>query len=116
MTRFALAATTALVTCYVFGDLRPALAAEAALIGKVTSAEEGAMEGVVVSARQDGSTIRVSVITDAQGQFAFPATRIEPGNYTISIRAAGYDLDGSDAASIAAQKTTLDLKLKRTQN
>jgi hypothetical protein len=34
----------------------------AALAGKVSSQEEGAMEGVVVSAKRKGSTIMVSVI------------------------------------------------------
>src|SRR5712691_13146077 len=39
---------------------RPAQAQTAvALAGQVGSAEEGAMEGVVVSARKDGSTIRI---------------------------------------------------------
>ena len=37
----------------------------AALTGQVTSAEEGAMEGVVVSAKKDGSTISLSVVSDA---------------------------------------------------
>jgi len=109
-----LALTVVFAVCLSFGNEHPVAAAE--LTGKVTSPEEGAMEGVVVSARRDGSTIRVSVVTDAQGQYAFPAARIEPGNYTISIRAAGYNLDGPGAASVAAQKTTLDLKLKKTQN
>ena len=31
------------------------------------------MEAVVVSARKDGSTITVSVVSDALGRFAFPA-------------------------------------------
>src|SRR5262249_16518373 len=92
MTRFALSATTALVVCFAFGGLQAALAADSALIGKVTSVEEGAMEGVVVSARKEGSTIRISVVTDAQGHFSFPAAKLEPGRYTISIRAAGYVL------------------------
>src|SRR6266571_2218149 len=43
------------------------------LTGQVSSAEEGAMEGVVVSAKKDGSTISVSVVTDARGRFTFPA-------------------------------------------
>ena len=49
--------------------------AQSALTGQVTSAEEGPMEGVVVSAKKDGSTISVSVVTDAQGRFAFPAAQ-----------------------------------------
>ena len=38
--------------------------AAATLTGQVSSAEEGAMEGVVVSAKKDGSTISISVVTD----------------------------------------------------
>jgi hypothetical protein len=34
------------------------------------------MEGVVVSAKKEGSTIAISVVTDAQGRFAFPANRL----------------------------------------
>src|SRR5437870_3823819 len=66
-----------------------------ALTGQVTSAGEGPMEGVVVSARKDGSTISISVVTNAQGRFAFPAARLEPGGYTLKARAAGYELDGA---------------------
>ena len=38
--------------------------AAAALTGQVTSAEEGPMEGVLVTAKKDGSTIAVTVVTD----------------------------------------------------
>ena len=51
-----------------------------ALSGQVTSTEEGPMEGVVVSAKKDGSTINISVITNNGGRFAFPASRLEPGH------------------------------------
>src|SRR4051812_6319406 len=68
-----------------------------ALAGTVSSAEEGPMEGVIVSAKKDGSNITVSVITDEQGHYAFPAPRLAPGAYKISIRAAGYELDSTTA-------------------
>jgi len=88
-----------------------------ALSGQVSSSEEGAMEGVVVSAKKDGSTITVSVVTDAKGQFHFPASRLENGRYTLSARAAGYDLDGAPAAVIAGGKTAnAAVRLKKTQN
>ena len=45
----------------------------AALAGKVSSAKEGLMEGVVVSAKKVGSTVTVSVATDDKGRFSFPA-------------------------------------------
>ena len=52
----------------------------AALSGEVSSAKEGVMEGVVVSARKDGSTITVSVVSDDKGHFSFPASRLDPGH------------------------------------
>ena len=89
----------------------------AGLTGKVTSAEEGPMEGVVVSARKDDSTMTVSAVSDKQGHFSFPASRLEPGRYTLKARAVGYDLDGSNAIDVATGKVAeADLKLKKTRN
>src|SRR5437879_12198568 len=88
-----------------------------ALTGQVSSAEEGAMEGVVVSAKRDGSTISISVVTDAQGRFAFPAARLEPGHYSLKARAAGYELDGARAADVAAGSVAgADIKLRKVKN
>lgn len=91
--------------------------ATAALTGRVTSPEEGAMEGVVVSAKKEGSTITVSVVSDKQGVYSFPANRLEPGHYSVRVRAVGYDLDGDGTAEILKhQVTTADLKLRKTRN
>src|SRR6201987_3239860 len=88
-----------------------------ALTGQVSSEREGAMEGVVVSARKAGSMVTVSVVTDATGHYRFPAARLEPGPYALPIRAAGYDLDGKATAEVAAgSAATADLKLKPTRN
>ena len=110
------AATAAIL--FQFGLAAPALAQSAAVLaGKVSSAAEPVMEGVVVSAKKDGSTITVSVVTDDKGQFSFPAARLEPGHYTLSARAVGYDLDGPKAADVTAgQAATADIKLKPTRN
>src|SRR5262249_50885628 len=102
-----------------FALLPAGLAAQAqtALTGVVSSAEEGAMEGVVVSAKKDGSTITVSVVTDGQGRFAFPAARLEPGSYTLKARAAGYELPGKAAAEVASgQEAKSDLTLRKVKN
>jgi virginiamycin B lyase len=61
-----------------------------ALAGKVTSQEEGAMEGVLVSAKRAGSTMTITVVSDAQGQYSFPRDRLDPGKYSVAIRAVGY--------------------------
>src|SRR5258706_2997199 len=52
-----------------------------ALTGQVGSAEEGAMESVVVRAKRDGPTISNTVVTDRQGRFAFPPRRLPPPPY-----------------------------------
>ena len=71
----------------------PAPAARpAALSGTVSSGREGAMEGVLVIAQRKGSAVLVSVASDRQGHFAFPADRLAPGSYQLRVRAVGYDL------------------------
>ena len=71
------------------------------------------MEGVLVSAKKQGSTITVTVVSDAKGAYAFPAARLAPGRYELKIRASGYALDGAGTVELAAGKTaTADLKLK----
>ena len=103
-----------LASTAVFADER---APAAALTGQVTSDAEGAMEGVVVTARKDGSIVSTSVTTDTAGLYAFPENRLEPGHYTIVIRAVGYDLATPASANVAAERTTnLDLKLDKTHN
>jgi len=113
--RICLAATTAMAL--VLAGIGAAAAADNVLTGQVSSVEEGIMEGVLVSAQMDGSTIRTTVVTDAQGRYAFPPGRLAPGNYKITIRAVGYELDGPDAAAVEANKVAnADLKLKKTGN
>jgi streptogramin lyase len=88
-----------------------------AITGKVTSDAEGAMEGVVVTAHKDGSIVSISVTTDAKGHYAFPESRLEPGRYTLAIRAVGYDLSKPAATEVASESTSkLDLKLQPTKN
>jgi virginiamycin B lyase len=89
----------------------------AALTGVVSSQAEGAMEGVLVSARRVESTMTTTVVSDAQGRYTFPANRLEPGAYAVRIRATGYDLEGPASADVAAGRTAqLDLKLRKAQD
>src|SRR5215510_9848913 len=84
---------TAAVAAICFAlPYKAAAEAPAALSGQVSSAKEGAMEGVVVSAKKASSTITISVVTDEKGRYSFPAERLEPGLYTLSARAVGYDM------------------------
>src|SRR6266700_4993323 len=88
-----------------------------ALTGQVSSTEEGNMEGVVVSAHKEGGKVMISVTTDAQGRYSFPDNRLEPGKYTLQIRAVGYDIGVPTTAEVAAEKTaSADIKLKKTKN
>jgi len=91
--------------------------AQDALTGRVSSNEEGAMEGVLVSAKKEGATITTTVVTDAQGRYSFPTARVEPGKYTIAIRAVGYKLEGPKTVDVSAGTTgTADLKLSKVKN
>jgi len=96
-------------------------AALVALSGVVTSSEEGAMEGVLVSAKKVDSTITVTVVSDASGRYRFPATRLEPGRYALRIKAVGYDLDTPRDVEVNVQvkpgaAATADLTLVKTRD
>jgi virginiamycin B lyase len=82
-----------------------------ALNGLVTSAEQGAMEGVLVSAKRVGSTMTTTVVSDGQGRYRFPASKLQPGQYAIRIRAAGFDLEGPQQVDVGGSTATVDLKL-----
>jgi virginiamycin B lyase len=89
----------------------------AALTGQVSSGEEGPMEGVLISAKKAGSTITITVVSDAQGNYSFPATKLEPGQHSLRIRAVGYDLDRPASVDVAAQQPAkYDLKLRKTED
>jgi streptogramin lyase len=94
----------------------PAQTNAPALTGKVI-AEQGALEGVLVSAQKTTSTITITVASDSDGRYSFPTTKLEPGQYTLHIRAVGYDLDSAILVWIAADKTTTtDLTLRKTED
>jgi virginiamycin B lyase len=86
--------------------------AGAPLQGKITSQAEGAMEGVLVGAKREGSTMATWVVSNAQGQYGFPRDRMEPGKYGITIRAVGYELPRT-SVDVTAQPTELDLQLNK---
>jgi streptogramin lyase len=113
-----LVGSAALVLVFSLADLRLATAqTPSALAGTVSSAEEGMMEGVLVSAKKDGSTITTTVVSDNQGRYSFPAERLEPGHYALSIRAVGYNLDSPKGADLEGGKTAAaDIKLTKTKN
>src|SRR5205085_10308535 len=87
--------------------------AAAQLNGRVAS-PDGALEGVVVSARKAGSPVTISVVSNAEGEFSFPAAKLEPGVYNLRIRATGYELDGLVSVELGdGGGAMVDLKLRK---
>jgi streptogramin lyase len=112
-----LLASASLCGILIQAGLLPTSAHAQALTGQVSSTEEGNMEGVLVSAKKDGSTVTITVVSDAKGQYSFPAGRLSAGKYTITTRAAGYDLIGPKTAEVPASgAATADLKLAKARN
>jgi len=86
-------------------------AAAEPLTGTVSSQKEGAMEGVLVSAKKQSGTISVTVASNAEGRYNFPSDRLSAGTYDITIRAVGYTLPDTTVAISAGQAAKLDLTL-----
>src|SRR6266850_585542 len=90
-----------------------AFPAAAQFEGRIVS-PDGPLEGVVVSARKAGSPVTVSVVSGADGRYAFPAARLEPGSYALRIRATGYELEGPRSVDLDNGATpSIELKLRK---
>src|SRR5215469_3871545 len=101
---------------FSLAGIRVAAQPQAALTGTVSSAAEGNMEGVLVTARRSGSTMATTVVTDSNGRYAFPASRLGPGHYDLTIHATGYDLGAPAGADVASGSASADLKLVPTRD
>ena len=85
---------------------------QTALDGQINS-PDGHLEGVLVSATKSGSTLTITVVSDDQGRYRFPRSKLEPGRYSLAIRAVGYDLENAATVDVAERKTaTADLTLR----
>ena len=107
-----------LVTCLTFAGLifaSPKDHSSVALTGIVSSSAEGVMEGVLVSAKR--GTITVTVVSDKQGRYSFPASRLMPSEYRLSIRAIGYEAANPNLGATVDKGTTeVAIMLKQTQD
>ena len=110
----AVVAGVCLGTASLASALRAQTVAPIALTGQVTSAAEGPMEGVLVTARRSDSNVSVTVVSDEHGIYRFPASYLAPGSYGLRIRAVGYDLAGPQRVVVAAATTRADLRLVAT--
>ena len=72
------------------------------------------MEGVVIRAKK--GIVTVSVVSNDKGEFSFPAAKLGPATYTLSIRATGYDLTGPSSVTLAGAPLNVDLKLVKAKN
>jgi streptogramin lyase len=86
------------------------------LTGIVSSQKEGVMEGVLVNARKQSSTIMVTVVSNDKGRYTFPEDRLTPGAYDITIRAVGYKLPTTSVAISRGRPANLNLKLNEVAN
>jgi len=112
------AGATALVICAASDSSSPLRAQSGiALTGLVISEEEDRMQGVVVSARREGSPISISVVTDETGRYNFPESKLPDGDYLLKIRAIGYDLVGPGEIDVRSGVTAnAIIKLKKTKD
>ena len=85
--------------------------------GVVSSDIDAHMEGVLVTAKRVGANISTTVVTDSAGNYSFPAGRLQPGSYALSVRAAGYELDTPANLELEPrQAARRDLSLRRVEN
>jgi streptogramin lyase len=75
------------------------------------------MEGVVVGATRDGSTITVEVVSNHAGEYELPASTIAPGRYHLRIRAVGYELAAPAEITVhGGGTTTANLSLRTVRD
>ncbi len=80
------------------------------LTGVVRSQAQRPMEGVLVKAKR--GTITITVVSDEQGRYAFPADKLSPGTYMLGVRAVGYKLPNSNVGvTVTSQGSTKNLTL-----
>jgi virginiamycin B lyase len=91
-------------------------ASASVLTGVVSSAAEGRMEGVLVSAKRIGGSITVTVVSDSKGHYRFPDGKLKAGTYALTIRAVGYELPPQKVSLPATGRVNTDLTLKPAKN
>ena len=82
------------------------------LAGLVSSVRESKMEGVLVTAKREGSNIATTVVSGADGTYRFPHNRLQPGRHEITIRATGYVMPAATVDVAATGTARLNLELR----
>jgi len=90
------------------GMTASAQAADQILYGSIASAAGQKLDGVVVSAKREGSTITTSVYTDATGNYYFPP--MAAGKYNVWAQALGFEQTKAQVDLSANKKQDISLK------
>jgi streptogramin lyase len=85
-----------------------AQAADQILSGSIASATGQKLDGVVISAKREGSTITTSVYTDATGNYYFPP--MAAGKYNVWAQTLGFEQTKAQVDLSANKKQDLALK------
>src|SRR5205085_10898490 len=85
-----------------------AMADDQLLTGAISSASGQKLEGVTVSAKQEGSTITTSVYSDEAGNYYFPP--LPEGKYQVWAQALGFETAKAAAELNATRKHNVVLK------
>jgi hypothetical protein len=84
---------------------------DATLKGRVTDSSDAAMPGVKVEARNTGTNVASSMVTDSAGQYTIPL--LKPGSYTLTVEAPGFKKFTREGLSLSVGDTVeLDVKLQ----
>src|SRR5258708_17400068 len=85
--------------------------ASSGINGTITDAGQGVVPRAQVTARNTGTNLTASAMSNANGFFEFP--NLPPGRYTLTVTAPGFQTTSSTAFSIlTGQRARLDLVLQ----
>ena len=107
----------ALLFPFVYAGLFQAAPRPAALTGIVSSDAQAPMEGVLVNAKRLSGTITVSVVSDENGRYNFPAARLTSGTYQLTVRAVGFVAANAPiTVNVGVGTVKTDIRLNKTSD
>jgi streptogramin lyase len=105
----------AMAAACTFAPPGPALGAEGTslLVGKVASATGEALAGIPIKAHRNNSGVTVSVYSDANGEYSFPAwSDVAPGSYSVAVELPDFERTAQPVALSEGKTAKLDFTLK----
>jgi streptogramin lyase len=100
------------ILVFVFCTAFSALALAATVTGTVKGPDGAPFEGAFVVAVNAKTKISVSVLSDKQGRYR--VDNLPAGDYTVRVRAVGYNVDPRSGVALAAdQNASFDFPLKQ---